>query len=250
LSLLALASLASSQLQSSPDATCGGVSGYTCLGSEFGQCCSAEGWCGDTAQHCETDSGCQSQWGLCGANLANSGPPSPSVTTIPTRQTVLPTISAPNPTRSYTLKPLSIRTTVTETATSLLTSIIPVTSFQTRTATINATSTQTVNTTVTSFSIIFATAYETVNVTNLYTSTVWQTATSTRTVDVSRTNFNWVNQTLTQTVTQMQNQTQLEVLTSTQWVNETLTFSVTMPVSVTQTVLQTQTQTVVVTSTV
>ena len=28
----------------SPDATCGGTKGYTCLGSSFGNCCSTNGW--------------------------------------------------------------------------------------------------------------------------------------------------------------------------------------------------------------
>lgn len=28
----------------SPDATCGGAKGYTCLGSSFGNCCSPNGW--------------------------------------------------------------------------------------------------------------------------------------------------------------------------------------------------------------
>jgi hypothetical protein len=35
----------------SPDASCGGTSGYTCLGSTFGNCCSANGWCGSTTAY-------------------------------------------------------------------------------------------------------------------------------------------------------------------------------------------------------
>jgi hypothetical protein len=35
----------------SPDASCGGAGGYTCLGSSFGNCCSANGWCGTTTAY-------------------------------------------------------------------------------------------------------------------------------------------------------------------------------------------------------
>ncbi|TLS28280.1 hypothetical protein PpBr36_00011, partial [Pyricularia pennisetigena] len=46
----------------SEDATCG--TGVTCLGSGFGDCCSASGWCGGTADYC--GAGCQSAFGKCG----------------------------------------------------------------------------------------------------------------------------------------------------------------------------------------
>ncbi|KAF2115690.1 hypothetical protein BDV96DRAFT_599264 [Lophiotrema nucula] len=48
----------------SPDGTCGGSKGYKCLGSGFGDCCSASGYCGSTSAHCT--SGCQSAFGTCG----------------------------------------------------------------------------------------------------------------------------------------------------------------------------------------
>ena len=51
----------------SPDATCGGAKGYTCKGSAFGDCCSANGYCGDTDSYCRN--GCQSGFGTC-----NTGP--------------------------------------------------------------------------------------------------------------------------------------------------------------------------------
>lgn len=35
----------------SPDATCGGANGYTCLGFAEGNCCSANGWCGSTSAY-------------------------------------------------------------------------------------------------------------------------------------------------------------------------------------------------------
>ncbi|KAF1842529.1 carbohydrate esterase family 4 protein, partial [Cucurbitaria berberidis CBS 394.84] len=52
------------------DATCGGTNQYTCLGGSFGNCCSANGWCGTTADYCGT--GCQSAFGNCGSNSAVS----------------------------------------------------------------------------------------------------------------------------------------------------------------------------------
>jgi hypothetical protein len=38
----------------SPDATCGGTKGYTCLGFAEGNCCSASGWCGSTSAYVST----------------------------------------------------------------------------------------------------------------------------------------------------------------------------------------------------
>lgn len=66
----------------STDATCGGANGYTCLGSTFGSCCSASGWCGDAAAYCQT--GCQAKFGKCGSNTGSPSStkavPSPSAT--------------------------------------------------------------------------------------------------------------------------------------------------------------------------
>ncbi|KAL5371694.1 hypothetical protein DPSP01_014073 [Paraphaeosphaeria sporulosa] len=43
---------------------CGAIySGSTCIGSKFGNCCSASGWCGSTTTHC--GNGCQLQYGTC-----------------------------------------------------------------------------------------------------------------------------------------------------------------------------------------
>ncbi|KAL8711846.1 MAG: hypothetical protein Q9220_003790 [cf. Caloplaca sp. 1 TL-2023] len=66
----------------SPDATCGGAKGYTCLGSSFGNCCSTNGWCGSTAAYCVT--GCQSAFGSCGTGTTTSSTTSISKTTSPT----------------------------------------------------------------------------------------------------------------------------------------------------------------------
>ncbi|KAL1302000.1 hypothetical protein AAFC00_002453 [Neodothiora populina] len=47
----------------SPDGSCGGVTGYTCEGSAFGNCCSISGFCGATDAFCGAD--CFSKAGLC-----------------------------------------------------------------------------------------------------------------------------------------------------------------------------------------
>jgi len=60
-----------------PDATCGGSKAYTCLGSTFGNCCSANGWCGTTAPYCGT--GCQSGYGSCTSSTTTK----PSTTPTP-----------------------------------------------------------------------------------------------------------------------------------------------------------------------
>ncbi|KAL8912101.1 MAG: hypothetical protein Q9171_002817 [Xanthocarpia ochracea] len=68
-----------------PDATCGGAYGYTCLGSSFGNCCSTHGWCGSTAAYCGT--GCQPAYGNCGSNT----PPTTTSTSKTTPPTSTPT---------------------------------------------------------------------------------------------------------------------------------------------------------------
>lgn len=51
----------------STDATCGSNNGgATCLGSQFGNCCSGSGWCGSTTDYC--GSTCQSGYGYCDTN--------------------------------------------------------------------------------------------------------------------------------------------------------------------------------------
>ncbi|KAF2828277.1 hypothetical protein CC86DRAFT_348384 [Ophiobolus disseminans] len=50
-------------LKISPDATCGGKTGYTCRGSTFGNCCSSSGWCGSSSAYCGT--GCNPLAGTC-----------------------------------------------------------------------------------------------------------------------------------------------------------------------------------------
>lgn len=52
----------------SPDGTCGGAPGYTCIP---GSCCSEFGFCGSSNAHCGT--GCQSLFGVCGIASETSG---------------------------------------------------------------------------------------------------------------------------------------------------------------------------------
>ena len=56
----------SSTLKVSEDGRCGGTTGQTCEGSEFGPCCSKKGWCGSTRKHCSC--GCQEAFGACSTN--------------------------------------------------------------------------------------------------------------------------------------------------------------------------------------
>ncbi|WAO96946.1 Hypothetical protein NCS54_01464300 [Fusarium falciforme] len=50
-------------LNISPDQRCGGTTGYTCMNSRFGNCCSWYGYCGSSDAYCGT--GCDSDFGEC-----------------------------------------------------------------------------------------------------------------------------------------------------------------------------------------
>lgn len=69
--------------QVSTDGSCGGETGTTCLGSEFGDCCSPRGYCGGNASYC--DAGCQASFGTC------SPLPSSTNAAISSSSTQLPT---------------------------------------------------------------------------------------------------------------------------------------------------------------
>ncbi|KAK7427159.1 hypothetical protein QQZ08_006272 [Neonectria magnoliae] len=47
----------------SPNQQCGGTTGYTCIGSGFGNCCSYYGFCGSSDSYCGT--GCDTDFGEC-----------------------------------------------------------------------------------------------------------------------------------------------------------------------------------------
>ncbi|KAI9821948.1 MAG: hypothetical protein M1827_002530 [Pycnora praestabilis] len=107
----------------SPDATCGGTGNYTCLGSAFGSCCSPAGWCGSTDAYCGT--GCQPGFGSCGTLGNASVVTSSNVKTVSVASS--PTLIA-STIISSTLSQSSYTTRTTSTATSLK---APPASFQT-----------------------------------------------------------------------------------------------------------------------
>lgn len=60
------------------DGNCGGNSDVfaTCLGSEWGNCCSTHGFCGGNISYCST--GCQTQYGNCGLDAMTTNTTSSS----------------------------------------------------------------------------------------------------------------------------------------------------------------------------
>ncbi|KAF1972537.1 hypothetical protein BU23DRAFT_555061 [Bimuria novae-zelandiae CBS 107.79] len=68
----AVSSAPASQKSGTPtkDGTCGGTSGYNCLGWSQGECCSQYGWCGSTDGYCGT--GCNSLFGNCAGAASSS----------------------------------------------------------------------------------------------------------------------------------------------------------------------------------
>nr|POE93655.1 hypothetical protein CFP56_19667 [Quercus suber] len=54
----------------SPDGSCGGTSGFTCLGSPAGESCSQWGWCGSNDAY--SGAGCQAAYGRCGGTAAGT----------------------------------------------------------------------------------------------------------------------------------------------------------------------------------
>ncbi|OIW22838.1 hypothetical protein CONLIGDRAFT_687248 [Coniochaeta ligniaria NRRL 30616] len=104
------------------DGICGGE--YTCLGSVYGDCCSANGYCGNTTEYCGED--CNSVFGRCGGGVPADEPgtgtaPTVTVTVIgglPTcpaaaTRTVTATITINH---TVTTKPQTVTQTVTTTA--------------------------------------------------------------------------------------------------------------------------------------
>lgn len=66
----------------SPDASCGGTTGFTCSGSGFGDCCSQHGWCGSGSAYC--GAGCQAGFGNCEGSTGTSSTKPSSTTSKPT----------------------------------------------------------------------------------------------------------------------------------------------------------------------
>src|SRR4051812_12378299 len=88
--LLALLQLSTAQVSVSKDGSCGSAAKLTCKDSGFGDCCSRNGWCGSTSEHC--GAGCQEGFGRCGSGGGSAVCPPPPVCPVPS---VLP---APGPT--------------------------------------------------------------------------------------------------------------------------------------------------------
>lgn len=57
----------------STDGTCGGIVGYFCQGTVYGDCCSSGGYCGNTTLFC--GAGCQSDYGDCWGSSSSLLPP-------------------------------------------------------------------------------------------------------------------------------------------------------------------------------
>lgn len=56
----------------SRDGKCGSSLGLTCLGSQFGGCCGADGRCGSTPEYC--GDGCQIGYGYCQSTKGKTSP--------------------------------------------------------------------------------------------------------------------------------------------------------------------------------
>jgi len=165
----------------SNDGTCG--NGITCQGSRFGDCCSAHGWCGGTADHC--GAGCDAGFGLCGAagvsgnhSSSSSSPattaapsPSPSTSFTSPSPPKTPITSRTADTPLATLK--TLYTTVVETSTSLVVR----TQFNTLPATVTNTVTTAVTKTATA--VVTNTAYFTATATSTSISKLYTTVTNT-----------------------------------------------------------------------
>jgi hypothetical protein len=74
-------------LKVSTDGSCGGIQGFTCPGSAFGNCCSEYGWCGSTSVYC--GAGCNTAFGTCNG-VSSSVQPSSSAIPGPASSTVAP----------------------------------------------------------------------------------------------------------------------------------------------------------------
>jgi hypothetical protein len=109
----------------SPDGSegiCGGSTGYTCLDSVYGDCCSENGYCGNTTEYCSE--GCNPLFGRCGGGVPVDEPTSapggtPATATVTVTVTVVtggggggPATCPAAPTRTLTAT-VTINQTVT-----------------------------------------------------------------------------------------------------------------------------------------
>ncbi|KAB5585176.1 hypothetical protein GE09DRAFT_18014 [Coniochaeta sp. 2T2.1] len=108
------------------DGICGGE--YTCLGSVYGDCCSENGYCGNTTEYC--GAGCNSVFGRCGGGLPVDDPGAGTPTTVTVTVIGGPSTCAAAPTRTVTATITVNQTvtrlqTVTQTATVTTTAAAP-----------------------------------------------------------------------------------------------------------------------------
>ncbi|KAF2481522.1 hypothetical protein BDY17DRAFT_189902 [Neohortaea acidophila] len=75
-----------------PNGQCGGVTGYTCTGGNFGPCCSKYGFCGTGDNYCSERVGCDPEFGTC---FSNSTSTSTSVTMTTTASSMQVTNTSP-----------------------------------------------------------------------------------------------------------------------------------------------------------
>ncbi|KAH8194847.1 hypothetical protein TruAng_010980 [Truncatella angustata] len=152
----------------SEDGDCG--NGITCVGSEFGNCCSQYGYCGNTTDYC--DQGCQPAWGS-GCLSSSSSAPSTSAPTSTSKSTSVTTTS-PSTTSTTTKSPSTTSTTTTKTTSA--------TSSSTTVTVPSTTSTRTTSTTKTSTSSSTSTSRSTSRSTSTSTSrSTTRTSTTTAT---------------------------------------------------------------------
>ncbi|KAK4147058.1 uncharacterized protein C8A04DRAFT_34602 [Dichotomopilus funicola] len=97
----------------STDGSCG--RGVSCLGTEWGDCCSVFGWCGSSDDYCSPDK-CQPDWGTCSGGSASSVTTTPAPTTSST--TKPPASSTTTSSSSTTSKPPASSSSTKSTSTS------------------------------------------------------------------------------------------------------------------------------------
>lgn len=169
-------------LKVSSDGACG--NGVTCLGSAFGDCCSAHGFCGGSADYC--GDGCQAGFGACGGGAVTTAPG--GGTTPPAGSVTVTVTNTVGVTRTSVVYQTSTRTEVTTQtrtaaiATSTVTQTVRTTATIPVTAIATTTSTAVITMTSISTSIRTSVTSRTVVVTSLEVDTITSIVTSTRVV--------------------------------------------------------------------
>lgn len=172
----------SSGLEISLDGSCG--DGVTCLGSEYGDCCSEHSFCGSTGDYCLA--GCQAEFGKCGSSGGGETTPPAETATATATVTSTAVVTATTWTTATSTSTEMVVETTTSTAVADVTSTVITTStrevtrlvVETTTSTSIVIATSTVVTTATS--IIIGDGSATATVTVVSTSVVAGTCSLTR----------------------------------------------------------------------